>query len=267
MPEMLTLTDETLDQYLFGDKPVVLLFTNDEGGLRGDFMTAFKKAVDENANVIFARIDPMQNPKAAERFNAGGKALLVGLYCGEEVVRRSRPWGTDLPSALDALRTALQTNPPAGIPTPAAAIVKDEKKVEQTPTTIVENKPVHVTDATFEAEVLDSELPVLVDFWAEWCGPCRMVAPILDKMAHEFAGKVRIAKVDVDANPGLSQAFQVRSIPTIMMFKQRTLVFNQPGALPEPAFRDLLTQLVALEIPPQPEEADTETETESEAAD
>lgn len=262
MPEMLTLTDETLDQYLFGDKPVVLLFTNDDGTLRGDFRTALKKAVDENANVIFARIDPIQNPKAAERFNAGGKALLVGLYCGEEVVRRSRPWGTDLPGALDALKTALQSNPPAGR-SPAKAIVKDEKKVEQTPTptTVFEDKPVHVTDATFEAEVLNSELPVLVDFWAEWCGPCRMVAPVLDKLAHEFAGKVRIAKVDVDANPGLSQAFQVRSIPTIMMFKQRTLVFNQPGALPEPAFRDLLTQLVALEIPPQTEEAEAENET------
>ncbi|MBL8165662.1 MAG: thioredoxin [Anaerolineae bacterium] len=111
------------------------------------------------------------------------------------------------------------------------------------------NKPFIVTDATFEAEVLNYELPVLVDFWAEWCGPCRMVAPTLEKLAGEFAGKVRIAKVNVDENPGLSQAFRIMSIPTIMLIKNRTIVFNQPGALPEPAFRDIIQQLIALDVP------------------
>jgi thioredoxin-like negative regulator of GroEL len=77
-----------------------------------------------------------------------------------------------------------------------------------------------------------------------------MVAPILDKLAAEFAGKVRIAKVDVDANPGLSQTFRIQSIPTMMMLKNRTIVFSQPGALPEPALRDLIQQLIALEVPP-----------------
>src|SRR5690606_26030805 len=104
------------------------------------------------------------------------------------------------------------------------------------------------------------DLPVVVDFWAEWCGPCRMVAPTFDKLAEEFAGKVRVAKVDVDANPGLAQAFQVMSIPTIMMFKQRNIVFNQAGALPEPALRDLFNQLVALEIPASDEEEVAEEE-------
>jgi thioredoxin len=113
----------------------------------------------------------------------------------------------------------------------------------------VDTKPVTVSDADFQTLVIDHELPVLVDFWAEWCGPCRAVAPILDKLATEYAGKVRIAKVNVDENPGLSQYFEVMSIPTLMMFKEKHLVFNQPGALPEPAFRSLLDQLVSLEIP------------------
>jgi thioredoxin 1 len=118
----------------------------------------------------------------------------------------------------------------------------------------VETKTVAVTDETFQAEVLDHDLPVLVDFWAEWCGPCRMVGPILDKMAEEFAGQIRVAKVDVDANPQLSQSFKVMSIPTLMMVKDSTIVFSQPGALPENAVRDLIKQLIALEVPVQEEE-------------
>ena len=116
---------------------------------------------------------------------------------------------------------------------------------------LVTRAPVHVTDDSFQQDVIDfsHNLPVLVDFWVEWCRPCRQVAPIMDKLAEEYAGKVRIAKVDTDANPGLSQGFRIMSIPTIMAFKEGKLVFNQPGAFPEAAFRDLLEQLIALEIP------------------
>jgi thioredoxin 1 len=126
----------------------------------------------------------------------------------------------------------------------------------------MDTTPVNVTDSNFQTEVIDHDLPVLVDFWAEWCGPCRMVAPILDKLAPEYAGKVRIAKVNVDENPGLSQYFQVMSIPTMMMFKEQTVVFNQAGALPEPALRNLLDQLISLELPPR-DEAQEEPEEEA----
>lgn len=115
--------------------------------------------------------------------------------------------------------------------------------------------PVQVTDATFQTEVIDQSLPVLVDFWAPWCGPCRAIAPALEKLAEEYAGQIRIAKVNVDENPGLSQTFQIMSIPNLMMIKNRTMVFNQPGALPEPVLRDLINQLIALDVP-MPDVAD-----------
>ena len=105
-----------------------------------------------------------------------------------------------------------------------------------------------VTDASFQSDVLEHDKPIMVDFWAEWCGPCRMVAPTLEKLAKEFAGQIRIAKVNVDENPGVAQAFRIMSIPNIMIIKNRTMIFNQPGALPEPAFRDLITQAIALDM-------------------
>ena len=77
----------------------------------------------------------------------------------------------------------------------------------------------HVTDATFEDVVLKSEKPVVVDFWAEWCGPCRMVAPELQRLAEKYEGSVDVVKVDIDANPGLQRAFNIMSIPTIAYFK------------------------------------------------
>ena len=96
-------------------------------------------------------------------------------------------------------------------------------------------KPVVVSDATFSAEVEQHAGLAVVDFWATWCGPCRMIAPILDQLAEEFAGRVKITKLDVDANQSTSMRFQVRSIPTLLFFKDGKLVDQLIGAVPKPA--------------------------------
>lgn len=120
-----------------------------------------------------------------------------------------------------------------GIPTPIhasefAASTSPFKKIGET---LVSDKIVHVTDDTFDAEVLQSSLPVLVDYWADWCGPCKMIAPILDEISDEYDGKVKIAKLNIDESPKTPPNYGIRGIPTLMLFKGGDVEATKVGAV------------------------------------
>jgi thioredoxin len=106
------------------------------------------------------------------------------------------------------------------------------------------NEPIHVTDAAFEKTVMQATVPTIVDFWAPWCGPCKMVAPTLDKLAREYAGKLVVAKVNTDENSEWAMKFNVQGIPTMLFVAGGKIVHRQVGALPEPMLRDVVAQFL-----------------------
>ena len=103
---------------------------------------------------------------------------------------------------------------------------------------------IHATDSDFTQQVLESDVPVLVDFWAPWCGPCRMIAPALDQLAGEYAGKAKVVKVDIDRNQATALKYHVRSIPMLLVFKNGQVQATQVGAVGKPQLAQLIDQVL-----------------------
>jgi thioredoxin 1 len=104
----------------------------------------------------------------------------------------------------------------------------------------VNDKIVHTNDENFEADVLNSDKAVLLDFWAEWCGPCKMIAPLLDEAADQYEDKLKVAKINIDENPNTPAKYQIRSIPTLMLFKDGSVLAQKLGAMPKKDLTDFL---------------------------
>jgi thioredoxin 1 len=108
----------------------------------------------------------------------------------------------------------------------------------------VSEKILSLSDASFETDVLQSDVPVLVDYWAEWCGPCKMISPILEEIATEYEGRVRVAKLNIDENPGTPPKFGIRGIPTLMLFKNGEVEATKVGALSKSQLTAFLDQSI-----------------------
>ena len=218
----ITANDQSLDRILAAQMPVLIMFWN--GLATPDTLnkTLLNLAREEAGELIVVKIDTQENPEATRRFGIAQTPLLVGLRAGEEVTRVVAPTVADLKAH-------------------AQYVLERAPKPEGThpPTTQngAKTHPIHVTDAIFEQEVLQSTLPVLVDFWAPWCGPCHMLAPPLDNLAREYAGRLRIAKVNVDQNPYYAGMYGVQGIPTLLMIRDGQVVSRLVGALPESRLR------------------------------
>src|SRR5450432_537713 len=218
----ITTTYQNLDRVLANPLPVLLVLTN--GSLdQGSQSALTDVARIEAGNLLVAKLDASESPAARKRFNMNGNSVLLAWKDGAEQAR------------LEIL-TPTQIQETAGFllgrgPAPAPHLEQESAK-----------HPVTVNEASFTEQVLQSDEPVLVDFWAPWCGPCRMIAPTLEKFAGEYAGRLRIAKLNVDENPNLARKYGAHSIPLLVLFKGGKAVQQVIGAHPEPSLRNFVEQ-------------------------
>lgn len=216
--------DQSIERLLSAPLPVLILFWREN--IPEAINQEMKHIAEQEAgDLIVAKVNTRDNPEAANRFDAR-QLTLVGVRNGDEVTRAAMPDASDIKAHVNYLLGRGER--------PARKETAHSKaKVHNG----ADSRPVAVTDAAFDEMVLQSPLPTLVDFWAPWCGPCHAVAPVLDKLARENAGRLRIAKVNVDQNTHYAGMYGVQGIPTLLLVKDGKVVDRIVGAMPEPALR------------------------------
>jgi thioredoxin 1 len=209
--------------------PVVLYLYDSRNSLSRAVDDEMSKVAKRYAGqLLVARVDASANPQTHREYgNLATPAIVTLAKEGSSRTVKSRAAAVspaDIPAHVDYLL--------GKGPAPKQATTSSQVNSAPGSANTGKTVPQVVTDATFESEVLRSKLPVLVDFWAPWCGPCRMIAPAVEQVAQNYAGRARVVKVNVDENPKLARQFQVMSIPTLMVFKNGQPVKRQVGANP-----------------------------------
>ncbi len=211
--------DHSLDRLLAIQVPVMIVFWSGRDLSSEMNQIMLTLASREAGRLIIAKIDVRENPNAAQRFNVRETPLIVGLRQGEEITRLALPTVADIHNHIQYLLGRAARPVDRVTPEPQAPADVDH--------------PVTVTDAVFEQRVLQSTLPVLVDFWAPWCGPCHMIAPSIERMASRFAGRLFVAKVNVDENPHYAGIYGIQGIPTLLIFRNGKVINRLVGVMPE----------------------------------
>jgi thioredoxin 1 len=232
----ITTNDLSIDRVLAAGLPVVLVFLN--GAPPSDLTEAMSRLARDNAGqVLIAQVQVKDNPETTRRYEVRQPPSVVALKAGQVQSKAENISAADLEQHFHYL---LGRGPKPEMVRPAEA----PNGARPAGSSAHPGRPFPVTDATFDKEVLGSPQPVLVDFWAPWCGPCRIVEPTVEKMAYEMGGRARFAKVNVDENPAVAARYGVQGIPTMMVVKNGQIIDRWTGALPEPALRSRVTPLL-----------------------
>lgn len=219
----ITTNDQSVDRVLAVNLPVVLVFTHSP--VPAAFDQAVQRLARENAGqVLVAWVIVKDNPRTVHRYQLQRFPAVVTVREGQVLAKAEAILDYELEKHTAFL---LGKGPRPGSPPPAAS---------GTP----ESRPLEVTDASFEQEVLRSSMPVLVDFWAPGCGPCRAMEPILEKLARDISSRMRVVKVNASQNPYTAQRYGIQGVPTMLVVKGGQVVDHWVGALPDATLRQRL---------------------------
>ncbi len=228
-------TDQGVERLLSTGLPVLFVFT--AGGAEAPLRGELNRIARERAGRLLVVLADMRDASGtARRFGVAGTPAVVGVLGGAAAAKTEHAGPADLePHARHLLGEGPKPEGAAAGAGTAASAGEGAAKAQ----------PVNVTDASFDAVVLKADRPVLVDFWAPWCGPCRITSPMVERLAREQGGKLIVAKVNVDDNPEVSQRFGIQSIPTMMVVRGGAIVDQWVGALPEGALRNRLAPVLS----------------------
>lgn len=222
----ITTDDRSVDRVLGQKLPVVLyLFDTPNKSIDDALSSAAREYAGE---LLVTRVNARENPATHARFGQPALPALITLDEGSVESKAASIRAEDVDGYVDFLL--------GQGPKPLETVAEAERKTQSGAA------PQVTSDARFAQDVLQSPVPVLVDFWAPWCGPCRMIAPSLERLAERYAGRLKIAKLNVDDNPQMARQYQANSIPLLVLFKNGQPVGRLVGAHPEPNIERLVQQ-------------------------
>jgi thioredoxin 1 len=242
----LTTNDLSLNRLLAVRLPIMLIFIdqNDHSDVQQELRELAEKFAGQ---LLIAKISVKENPESTHRYQIQQAPAVIGVKDGEVIAKGEGISASVLPNYARFLTgKGPKPNHQPDTARGSTGFASQSNGNDPYRKTAV-GKPIPVSDYSFDKEVMHSSIPVLVDFWAPWCGPCRMTEPILEKLASELHGKLTIVKVNVDESPQLSNRYGIQSIPTMMLLKNGNVIDRWMGALPETALRSRLSRIVNLD--------------------